>query len=47
MTQEALALRATTRRHFFNDCGVGVAKIALSSLRAGRKSGDPPIVIEG
>ena len=32
MTQEALALRATTRRHFFNDCGVGVAKIALSSL---------------
>ena len=25
-------LRATTRRHFFRDCGVGVGKIALASL---------------
>ena len=32
MTQEDLTLRATTRRHFFNDCGVGVGKIALASL---------------
>ncbi len=27
--------RLTTRRHFFQDCGVGVGKIALASLMAG------------
>src|SRR3954468_15086018 len=30
----AARLRATTRRHFFRDCGVGVGKIALASLLA-------------
>ncbi|MEQ8848977.1 DUF1501 domain-containing protein [Botrimarina sp.] len=29
------ALRGVTRRHFFQDCGVGVGKIALASLLAG------------
>ena len=29
-------LRAITRRHFFQDCGVGVGKIALASLLASR-----------
>src|SRR5688572_5169409 len=28
-------LREITRRHFFNECGVGVGKIALASLLAG------------
>ena len=28
-------LRETTRRHFFQDCGVGLGKIALASLFAG------------
>ena len=36
------ALRASTRRHFFRDCGVGVGKIALASLLVGRESRAAP-----
>ncbi len=31
-------LRATTRRHFFRDCGVGIGKIALASLLVGARA---------
>jgi len=33
--QRAEALLGVTRRHFFNDCGVGVGKIALAGLLSG------------
>lgn len=32
MNLETLALRERTRRHFFNDCGVGIGRAALASL---------------
>ena len=35
MTENISRLHGVTRRHFFEQCGVGVGKIALSSLLAG------------
>jgi hypothetical protein len=32
MTRDELILRHQTRRHFFNDCGVGLGSVALASL---------------
>ena len=32
-------LQARTRRHFFQDCGLGLGKIALASLFAGELAG--------
>jgi hypothetical protein len=41
------ALRERTRRHFFNECGVGLGSMALASLLAGGRSarakGDPEV----
>lgn len=39
--QQTHPLLTTTRRHFFENCGVGVGKIALASLLAERASGNP------
>jgi hypothetical protein len=36
MTLEDRLLLARTRRHFFRDCGIGLGKMALASLLAGR-----------
>ncbi|MDZ4860218.1 MAG: DUF1501 domain-containing protein [Candidatus Hydrogenedentes bacterium] len=38
LTERSNNLRATTRRQFFRDCGVGVGKIALASLMCGGAS---------
>lgn len=38
------ALHAVTRRHFFQECGVGVGKIALASLLAGEASASSRLV---
>ncbi len=35
-------LRDLTRRHLFRECGVGLGKIALTALLAGR-GGCPPV----
>lgn len=40
-------LRATTRRQFFADCGVGVGKIALASLLVGGRAGAAPAPATG
>jgi len=34
LSPEQIALRETTRRHFFQNCGVGIGKIALAGLLA-------------
>ncbi|MEZ5354916.1 MAG: DUF1501 domain-containing protein [Bryobacteraceae bacterium] len=39
MTLEQKITRARTRRHFFQDCGVGVGKMALASLMGGAAFG--------
>ena len=39
MTYDDRYLRLQTRRQLFRDCGVGVGKVALASLLAGRGFG--------
>jgi hypothetical protein len=39
MNDRSHLLREVTRRHFFNECGIGVGKIALASLLSGAVGG--------